>query len=120
MFHFCEKALLEKAISRTCSGTRIAVSRPRRPGGTAGLGKRSWKPPSGGSVRPFGRTLQQIQRSRLGPSFKHRSPPRLALRAGVAELADAPALGAGARESVGVRVPPPALTPKLDSTRLGE
>src|SRR4051794_40177433 len=29
-------------------------------------------------------------------------------RAGVVELVDTPALGAGARESLGVRVPPPA------------
>ena len=57
----------------------------------------------------------------LKASSRGQHAPRIEWHnAGVAKLADAPALGAGGRKPLGVRVPPPALSPQPGSYALLE
>ena len=60
-------------------------------------------------ARPFSLVLGSQIRSRDRRKLSATEGGRIAGRAGVVELAYTPALGAGARESMRVRVPPPAL-----------
>ena len=68
-----------------------------------------------GVIAGYVRSLTRSAR----PPYNPANGPERTNRAGVAELVDAPVLGAGGRTLMGVRVPPPALKRKSRSQNRG-
>ena len=93
----------------TRSGSTATIPAPgsrrrrRSPGRSAQICDDGWWTHHDGTAQPSMRLTSRACAGRTDGSIEVRSPI-----AGVMELADMPALGAGARESLRVRVPPPA------------